>query len=636
MSVTGVDGDGRPRRRRAVRRRAAARLAGHLPGAGDRRPAARRADHATSTCATRSRSSTWSATSPTSTASRSASSCTTSTRPPPWPTTSCSCAAGRRARGRRAARGAHRRGAHRDVRHPRRRRAATSAPAACTPDPSAGTRTARARREPADALSVTTAEAADPPARPSNRGHPAHVARGRRDRRLGPAAPRAAPPRTPRTRRPPSRRRRRSRSRSRTTAARVTLDAPATKVVSLEWGLTENLLTLGVMAPVGAADVEGLQHLGHDRRRSTRRRPTSAQRGEPSLDAIAALDPDLVVTTTDLPPEVITQIEEEYPVIALRGSDAADPIGHMRRTVTILGEATGTSDKAEAALADFDAAGRRRQGEARGRRRGRCRVHHGRRLDLRRAAVSIRMYTPGSFLGGVADAARPGERLDRRGRPRLRPRADRRRGPDRRWATSTSSTSPATTDGGDAFKDGLAGNAIWEQLPFVVAGNVHRLPDGIWMFGGPLSAEPFVDAAVKISPRDPDGRAGRGGHRPGVRRPGARGSAARRRAPRRWRWPRRWSSAPSTSPRAPRRWPPRDLLRLLILDADPLTVDVLVASRLPRVLACVSSVSPWGWPARPCSRWPATRWPRRTRSPSTPARTSRSWPSRPSGSRCLR
>ncbi|CPU65125.1 Uncharacterised protein [Mycobacteroides abscessus] len=47
------------------------------------------------------------------------------------------------------------------------------------------------------------------------------------------------------------------------------------------------------------------------------------------------------------------------------------------------------------------------------------------------------------------------------------------------------------------FEEGLAGNAVWEQLPFVTAGDVHRLPDGIWMFGGPLSAAAYADAVVE-------------------------------------------------------------------------------------------------------------------------------------------
>ncbi|MFF3601932.1 iron-siderophore ABC transporter substrate-binding protein, partial [Kitasatospora indigofera] len=36
----------------------------------------------------------------------------------------------------------------------------------------------------------------------------------------------------------------------------ISLDAPATKVVALEWNTAENLVALGVM-PVGVADVEG-------------------------------------------------------------------------------------------------------------------------------------------------------------------------------------------------------------------------------------------------------------------------------------------------------------------------------------------------------------------------------------------
>ena len=78
----------------------------------------------------------------------------------------------------------------------------------------------------------------------------------------------------------------------------VTLDSPATDVVSLEWGLTENLLTLGV-TPVGQADVEGYNTWDT----VVPLDPSVAdvgKRGEPSLDAIAALDADLVVTTTDV------------------------------------------------------------------------------------------------------------------------------------------------------------------------------------------------------------------------------------------------------------------------------------------------------------------------------------------------
>ncbi|GAA0530495.1 hypothetical protein GCM10010390_35860 [Streptomyces mordarskii] len=38
---------------------------------------------------------------------------------------------------------------------------------------------------------------------------------------------------------------------------------------------------------------------------------------------------------------------------------------------------------------------------------------------------------------------------------------------------------------------------MWKSLPFVKKGEVHRLPDGIWMFGGPQSMGAYVDAIVK-------------------------------------------------------------------------------------------------------------------------------------------
>jgi ferric hydroxamate transport system substrate-binding protein len=272
----------------------------------------------------------------------------------------------------------------------------------------------------------------------------------------------------------------------------VELDGPAVKVVSLEWGLTENLLTLGI-TPVGAADVVGYntwdQVVPLDA--ST---PDVGTRGEPSLDAIAALEPDLVVTTTDLPEEVIQQIESNYPVIALRGSDASDPLGQMRRTLDILGDATGTSEQADAALDAFDTAvadGKAKLDDA-GVAGAPFTLADGWVAD---GAVSIRMYTEGTFFGAVAAELGLTNAWTGEGDPDYGLAQT-----DVEGLTSLGELQflyiGNDTDGGDPFQDGLAGNAIWEQLPFVVAGTTTRLPDGIWMFGGPQSAVAFIDAAV--------------------------------------------------------------------------------------------------------------------------------------------
>ena len=271
----------------------------------------------------------------------------------------------------------------------------------------------------------------------------------------------------------------------------VTLDAPAVDVVSLEWGLTENLLSLGV-EPVGQADVAGYSTWATVLPLDEATQDVGF-RGEPSLDAIAALDADLVVTTTDLPEEVIAQIEETTPVLALRGSDGQDPLGYMRRTVELLGQVTGTQDRAAEALDELDAAvadGRAALEEA---------GVAGATVTMAdgwddNGVVSVRMFTPGSYLGGLLGelglkngwagegdpdyglAATDVEGLTALGEGHFL------------YASNAAETDP--------FGESLAQNPVWQGLPPVRAGAVHRMPDGIWMFGGPASGAAFVDAVV--------------------------------------------------------------------------------------------------------------------------------------------
>jgi len=274
----------------------------------------------------------------------------------------------------------------------------------------------------------------------------------------------------------------------------VHLDAPATRVVSLEWGLTENLVALGVK-PVGEADVKGYNAWDTSAPIDAST-PDVGTRGEPSLDAIVALHPDLVVTTTDLPENVIKQIAKQVPVLALRGSDGSDPLGYMRRTVTTLAEVTGTQARGEKALADFDAkveSGKAALADAG--KAGAPFVMADGWID--NGTVSVRLYTPGSFFGAIA-----GE---------LGLKNQWTSGGDKDYGLATTDVEGLTkvagadttflytandADGGDPFVDGLKDNKVWKQLPFVAAGHVERTPDGIWMFGGPLSAERYVDALV--------------------------------------------------------------------------------------------------------------------------------------------
>lgn len=271
----------------------------------------------------------------------------------------------------------------------------------------------------------------------------------------------------------------------------VTLDGPAEDVVALEWGLTENLLALGV-TPAGQADVEGYNTWATVEPLDPAT-PDVGFRGEPSLDAIAALDADLVVTTTDLPENVIAQIEEVTPVLALRGSDASDPMGYLSRTVETLGTVTGTEDRADELLTELDehlAAARTTLADA---------GVDGAPVTMadgwdNNGVVSIRMYTEGSFFGGVLEELGLENAWTGEGDPDYGLSATDVEGLTGLGDVHFLYASNAAE--ADPFAEGLAGNAVWEQLAFVQAGQVHRIPDGIWMFGGPSSATAFVDAVV--------------------------------------------------------------------------------------------------------------------------------------------
>lgn len=270
----------------------------------------------------------------------------------------------------------------------------------------------------------------------------------------------------------------------------VTLPAPATRVVGLEWNVIEHAVSLGVM-PVGAADVAGYT-------KWVKAEPLDPSvkdvgvRGEPSTDSIAALRPDLILATDEVPEGALTQMEKFAPVVIVPGGDAKDPIGQMRRNVTLVGKALGKDAEAAAMLAVFDA----KVADARTKlaaKAGQPFVFADGYVEG--SQVSIRPFTKGSLLSGVAeqlglrnvwpDAGDPAYGLGQTDVEGLTRVGD----VDFLYIVNEA-------DGGDPFGNQLATNAVWTSLPFVKAGKVHRLPDGIWMFGGPTSMERYVDAVV--------------------------------------------------------------------------------------------------------------------------------------------
>jgi iron complex transport system substrate-binding protein len=271
----------------------------------------------------------------------------------------------------------------------------------------------------------------------------------------------------------------------------VTLPKPATKVVTLEWSITEDVVTLGV-TPAGAADTKGYATW-------VKSAPLPAgvadlgTRGEPSIDAIVGLEPDLIfVGEDDASLPAILKLETKEPVVVIRNSDAKNGnIAQMRKNFEITAQALGKQDKAAEVLAGFDKAV----------------------TDAKAKLVDVR---PKDFLfmDGWVEGAGVG--LRPYGHGALLVELGQAIGLTNAWTGRVNSTwGLGTTDveglsklgdlqffyinseGTDVFKDVLANNAIWKNLPFVKNGHLHELAKGIWLFGGPLSCSAYVTAVAR-------------------------------------------------------------------------------------------------------------------------------------------
>jgi ferric hydroxamate transport system substrate-binding protein len=272
---------------------------------------------------------------------------------------------------------------------------------------------------------------------------------------------------------------------------KVTLEnGPAQKVVALEWSEAEDLVTLGVM-PVGVADMKGYSTWVKAEKLDASVTDVGT-RAEPSVDSIAALEPDLVIMEADRGSPVITQLEKTTPVLVIEGSDASRNIAQMKDNFTLIAKAVGKEDKATEVLAEFDqklADGRQRIADAGAAGDGFAMADGW----MEGSQVSIRMFGKGSLMSDLA------EELGLRNQWNAKV--------DEVWGLGQTDVEGLTAvknphffysaSEDDVFAEGLADNAIWKSLPFVKSDQVYKLDDGTWTFGGPRSCMDFIDQVVK-------------------------------------------------------------------------------------------------------------------------------------------
>ncbi|MFT7840936.1 iron-siderophore ABC transporter substrate-binding protein [Saccharothrix sp. BKS2] len=275
----------------------------------------------------------------------------------------------------------------------------------------------------------------------------------------------------------------------------VRLDAPAQRVVALEWAEAEMVASLGVM-PVGVADAAGY-------RAWNRAAPLDegvadvGTRAEPSVDSIVALDPDVVIMAEGRDATLAGRLEEYVPVVVTKSTDASRNFDRLREELGVIAAVIGKDIEADTLLDEMDQAlADGRKAVADGGAAGTPFVMADGWVEG--STVNIRPFGKGSLVSDTAEAlglvnAWTGE-------------------VDAQWGLGatdvegmTAITDPRTVlfysaSEDDVFTTGLAQNPVWQRLPFVASGRVVKLEPGTWTFGGPKSvvrvAEQFVKAVT--------------------------------------------------------------------------------------------------------------------------------------------
>lgn len=274
------------------------------------------------------------------------------------------------------------------------------------------------------------------------------------------------------------------------TGKTLELPAPAERVVVLEWQQVEDVLSLGV-EPVGVADVKGYTTWN-----SAEELPADTtdvgQRGEPNLDAVFSTDPDLIIMEQEYSESVVKQlVKYDVPVLVTEGADAKDPIGTMKETFSLIGQALGKEEEADEVLAEFEETLEQAKEDVAAADPETTEFTY---MDayLDGSNIALRPFGQGSLVGELGEAIGltnvwKGEVDADYGLGATDPEGLTKVGDAHFFYTSTESTDWLTA---------LEKNRVYQNAGFVTKDRTHAFPEHIWTFGGPRSSEQVVEAFV--------------------------------------------------------------------------------------------------------------------------------------------
>ncbi|TWT27520.1 ABC transporter substrate-binding protein [Planomicrobium sp. CPCC 101110] len=280
------------------------------------------------------------------------------------------------------------------------------------------------------------------------------------------------------------------------TNGEVTLDAPAKKVVVLEWTYAEDLLAVGVQ-PAGMADIADYGNYVNIEPQLDETVADVGGRQEPNLEAIAAIEPDLIIGVSFRHDAMLADLEKIAPTVIFNPypeDESIDLYEEMETTFKEIAKAVDKTAEADQVLADLESEYEEKAAEIEA-------------ADLKTKDViltlaytgpqapEIRVFTPNSMASII---------LERIGLNNVHQ-------PDQFeiFGSSTFNVEGlvkyenanylyTVPDEDNIYENQLKGNEVWENLAFVKEGRTYDLGADTWLYGGPLSAKTLMNQITEV------------------------------------------------------------------------------------------------------------------------------------------
>ncbi|MGY4690606.1 ABC transporter substrate-binding protein [Salibacterium sp. K-3] len=273
------------------------------------------------------------------------------------------------------------------------------------------------------------------------------------------------------------------------------LEGTPENIVVLEWVYAEDLLALGVQ-PTGVADIEGYNSWVNIEPELSDNVTDVGTRQEPSLEKIAQLEPDLIITAQSRHEGISDELNEIAPTLMFEPypeKGEGNQYEEMQTTFQEIAKAVDKEDQADQVLSDLEDSYSELESELTEAGMDGTEILLSQAFSSNETAT-LRLFTDNSMVMQIMNRiglnnAYDGSDFEIYGYSQasvedLEPYQD-------------AHFMHIVQKDDNVFENQLDGNPVWENLNFVEEDRIYALPGDTWTFGGPLAAEVFAEETVQ-------------------------------------------------------------------------------------------------------------------------------------------